>query len=226
MAGTGEPARIQDPYCLRTLPQVLGAVSEELASLELLLERLVVAGHENPLVFGSEADGSNGVAHHGLFQMTTLARRVDALHLALGTACATNLRRIDLLCDPAFTGLNRFLAADDAGQSGVMMLEYVAAAAAGLMRANAQPVSLQTVVLSLGAEEDASFASVATSRLDSTVQALATMTAVELGVFSAGTADAGTDTVRVQQSTAQENPRNRIHAAGRQPGPRPPPRRR
>ncbi|MET3175268.1 UNVERIFIED_ORG: histidine ammonia-lyase [Arthrobacter sp. UYCu721] len=180
VAGTGEVARIQDPYCLRTLPQVLGAVSEELASLELLLNRLVVARHENPLVFGFEADGTNGVAHHGLFQMTTLARRVDALHLALGTACATNLRRIDLLCDPAFTGLNRFLAADDSGQSGVMMLEYVAAAAAGHVRANAQPVSLQTVVLSLGAEEDASFASLATHRLDSTVQAVATLTAVEL----------------------------------------------
>lgn len=180
VAGTGEAARIQDPYCLRTLPQVLGAVSEELASLELLLNRLVVARHENPLVFGSEADGTNGVAHHSLFQMTTLARRVDALHLALGSACSTNLRRIGLLCDPAFTGLNRFLAADDSGQSGVMMLEYVAAAAAGVVRANAQPVSLQTVVLSLGAEEDASFASLATHRLDSTVQAVATLTAVEL----------------------------------------------
>lgn len=180
VAGTGEAARIQDPFCLRTLPQVLGAVSEELTALELLLDRLVVAGHENPLVFGSEADGSNGVAHHGLFQMTTLGRRVDALHLALGTACATNLRRINLLCDPAFTGLNRFLAADDAGQSGVMMMEYVAAAAAGLVRANAQPASLQTVVLSLGAEEDASFASLATSRLESTVRGLATLTAVEL----------------------------------------------
>ena len=178
--GSGEPARIQDPYCLRTLPQALGSVAEELDSLGVLLERLVVAGHENPLVFGSAEDGSSDVAHHGLFQMTSLARRVDALQLAIGSACATNLRRISLLCDPAYTGLHRFLAADDAGQSGVMMLEYVAAAAAGQVRANAQPVSLQTVVLSLGAEEDASFASVATSRLDSTAEAFATVVGVEL----------------------------------------------
>jgi histidine ammonia-lyase len=178
--GSVKPARIQDPYCLRMLPQVLGSVAEELDAFKSLLERLVVAGHENPLVFGSAEDGSNGVAHHGLFDMTNLARRVDALHLAIGAACATNLRRIDLLCDPAFTGLNRFLAADNAGQSGVMMLEYVAAAGAGRIRANAQPASLQTVVNSLGAEDDASFASVATSSLGSTVRALATMTAVEL----------------------------------------------
>ena len=180
VTGTCDAARIQDPYCLRTLPQVLGAVADELSALESLLKRLVVAGHENPLVFGTEAAGNNGVAHHGLFQMTSLARRVDALQLAVGAACATDLRRISLLCDPAFTGLNRFLAADDAGQSGVMMMEYVAAAAAGLVRANAQPASLQTVVLSLGAEEDASFASLATSRLESTVRGLATLTAVEL----------------------------------------------
>ncbi|VXC47924.1 Histidine ammonia-lyase [Arthrobacter sp. 9AX] len=178
--GAGPAARIQDPYCLRTLPQILGSVAEELAALGSLLETLVVAGHENPLIFGTASDGSNGVAHHGLFQMTTLARRLDALHVALGAACATHLRRIDLLCDPAFTGLHRFLAHDDSGQSGVMMLEYVAAAAAGVVRANAQPVSLQTVVLSLGAEEDASFASLAASRLEPTVQAIATMTAVEL----------------------------------------------
>ncbi|MHC6222348.1 aromatic amino acid lyase [Arthrobacter sp. MMS24-S77] len=178
--GSGDPARIQDPYCLRTLPQVLGSVAEELDALGILLERLVVAGHENPLVFGSEEDGTNGVAHHGLFQMTNLARRADALQLAIGAACATNLRRISLLCDPTYTGLHRFLAGDDAGQSGVMMLEYVAAAAVGRIRANAQPVSLQTVVLSLGAEEDASFASVATSRLDSTVRALSTVVGIEL----------------------------------------------
>lgn len=176
----GAPARIQDPYCLRTLPQVLGSVAEELAALGALLETLVVSSHENPLVFGSASDASNGVAHHGLFQMTSLARQLDALHLALGASCATHLRRIDLLCDPTFTGLHRFLAHDDAGQSGVMMLEYVAAAAAGVIRANAQPVSLQTVVLSLGAEEDASFASLAASRLDHTLQAAVTMTAVEL----------------------------------------------
>jgi histidine ammonia-lyase len=178
--GSAHPARIQDPYCLRTLPQVLGAVVEELDALQSLLERLVVAGNENPLIFGSAEDGSNGAAHHGLFQMATLARRVDAVQLAIGSACATNLRRISLLCDPAYTGLNRFLAADSAGQSGVMMLEYVAAAAVGHIRANAQPASLQTVVLSLGAEEDASFASVGTSRLDSTVRALSTIVGIEL----------------------------------------------
>ncbi|WP_284752999.1 aromatic amino acid ammonia-lyase [Arthrobacter sp. efr-133-R2A-120] len=178
--GSGAPARIQDPYCLRTLPQALGSVVEELDALGTLLERLVVAGHENPLVYGSAEDGSNGVAHHGLFQMTSLARRMDALQLAIGAACATNLRRISLLCDPAYTGLHRFLAGDDAGQSGVMMLEYVAAAAVGRIRANAQPVSLQTVVLSLGAEEDASFASVASSHMDSTVRALSTVVGIEL----------------------------------------------
>lgn len=178
--GSGQPARIQDPYCLRTLPQVFGSQTEELNALGALLSRLVTAGHENPLVHGSPSDGSNDVAHHGLFQMTNLARRVDALQLAIGAACATHLRRIDLLCDPKYTGLHPFLAEDGSGQSGLMMLEYVAAAAVGRIRANAQPVSLQTVVLSLGAEEDASFASVATARLESTADALATVAASEL----------------------------------------------
>ncbi len=48
VAGTGVAARIQDPFCLRTLPLVLGAVSEELASLDVLLTRLVVDGGPVP----------------------------------------------------------------------------------------------------------------------------------------------------------------------------------
>ncbi|WP_458112027.1 aromatic amino acid lyase [Arthrobacter sp. R1-13] len=178
--GRGAPARIQDPYCLRTLPQVFGSQLEELSSLRELLARLVVAGHENPMVHGWQTDGASNVSHHGLFQMTNLARRIDTLQIAVGSACATNLRRINLLCDPAHTDLNRFLAADDAGQSGVMALEYVAAAAVGRIRANSHPASLQTVVLSLGAEEDASFASVAVEQLESTVQALPTVLGIEL----------------------------------------------
>ncbi|SEJ57616.1 histidine ammonia-lyase [Arthrobacter sp. yr096] len=178
--GSGEPARIQDPYCLRTLPQIFGSQVEELGALGVLLSRLVTAGNENPLVHGSMSDGTNDVSHHGLFQMTNLSRRADTLQLAIGAGCATHLRRIDLLCDPNYTGLHPFLAEDATGQSGVMMLEYVAAAAVGRIRANGQPASLQTVVLSLGAEEDASFASLATAQLQSTAEALATVTAVEL----------------------------------------------
>jgi histidine ammonia-lyase len=178
--GAGIPARIQDPYCLRTLPQIFGSQAEELEALGTLLRRLVTAGNENPLVRGSLTESSNDVAHHGLFQLTNLARRADSLQLAIGAACATYLRRIDLLCDPNYTGQHPFLAEDGSGQSGVMMLEYVAAAAAGRIRGNAQPASLQTVVLSLGAEEDASFANVAAEQLRSTAHALATVVAVEL----------------------------------------------
>lgn len=178
--GSGEPARIQDPYCLRTLPQIFGSQAEELAALGALLSRLVTAGNENPLVHGTPSEGNNNVAHHGLFQMTNLARRADAVQLAISAACATHLRRIDLLCDPTYTGQHPFLAEDGTGQSGVMMLEYVAAAAVGRIRANSQPASLQTVVLSLGAEEDASFASIASAQLQSTAHALATVAAVEL----------------------------------------------
>ena len=61
-----------------------------------------------------------------------------------------------------------------------MMREYVGAAPVSRILSNAQPVSLQTVVLSLGAEEDASFASVAAAQLQSTADALVTVAAVEL----------------------------------------------
>lgn len=175
--GHRAPARIQDPYCLRTMPQIFGSQAEELAALGGLLERLATAGQENPMIHGTPDTAD--VSHHGLFQMTNLARRIDSLHLAVGAASATTLRRIGLLCDPDYTGLNRFLAGD-AGQSGVMMLEYVATSAVGRIRMNANPASLQTAVLSLGAEEDASFATLAAAQLEFTADTLAKLTAIEL----------------------------------------------
>jgi histidine ammonia-lyase len=202
--GHRAPARIQDPYCLRTLPQIFGSQAEEISLLKQLLERLVTAGHENPMIHGSPAELTEDVSHHGLFQMTNLARRIDAVHLAIGAACATTLRRIGLLCDPDYTGLNRFLASDNSGQSGVMMLEYVATAAVGRIRINSQPASLQTAVLSLGAEEDASFATLAAAQLESSADALSKLVAIELLCATRALRLQGTDSGELRSDRARE----------------------
>ncbi|PQZ93074.1 histidine ammonia-lyase HutH [Arthrobacter sp. MYb227] len=176
----GTPVRLQDPFALRTMAQLTGNVAEELAATEERLTRLVVSRHENPLVIGTVAEGNNDIAHHGLFLMLGLAKRLDTVRQILATNAATCLRRISFLCDPEYTGLHRFLAQDGFGQSGVMVIEYVAAAALSRLRSHAQPVSQQSVVLSLGVEDDASFASEAAALLVGSVDALRVMTACEM----------------------------------------------
>lgn len=174
--GAPPPARIQDPYCLRTIPQQWGPILDEIAGLTRLLTHQVVSAQENPLIFsGPEPD----VAHHGTFLAANLALRLDALRLSLAAGTSLNLRRISLLADPSYTGLNRFLAVGPEGSSGIMMTEYVAASALGSLRANANPVSAQTTVISLGAEEDATFAPAAIEQFEYQINALGTILSVE-----------------------------------------------
>ena len=154
--------------------------AEELKATEERLAKLVVARNENPLVFGTAESGTNDIAHHGLFLMLGFDQAPGRLAPGVATAAATTLRRISLMCDPEYTGLHRFLAQDGSGQSGVMVIEYVAAAALSRMRSHAQPVGQQSVVLSLGVEDDASFASESAALLTGGVEALRVLTACEL----------------------------------------------
>ncbi|WP_375487780.1 aromatic amino acid lyase [uncultured Jatrophihabitans sp.] len=147
-------ARIQDPFALRALPQVHGPLLDALDVLDRVVEKLASAPSENPIFLPHQE-----VAHHGGFHVAYLAQALDAVRLALAQAAQLSLARLSLLCDPDITGLPAFLGDGRPGASGVMTVEYVVASALSSLRALATPASLQTVTLSHGVEEDASFAS-------------------------------------------------------------------
>lgn len=155
--GAQTPARIQDPFALRTIPQVHGPALDALSHLAGVVEGYLNTASENPLV----DVGGNDVVHHGGFHTAYLALALDGARLAVAQAAALGLARLSLLTDPRLTGLTPFLSAGPAGSSGVLILEYTAASALGRLRVLASPVSQQTVPLSLGTEEDASFSPLA-----------------------------------------------------------------
>ena len=148
-------ARIQDPFGLRALPQVQGVLLDSLAHLTAVVEGLASAGSENP-VFGTEPPA---VAHHGGFHMAYLATALDTVRSAVAQAAQLSLARLGYLIDPALTGLPAFLGDGTPGASGVMVVEYVAASALAELRLAATPVAVQSISISRGAEDDASFAS-------------------------------------------------------------------
>lgn len=161
VADSAPPARIQDPFGLRTLPQTLGPAIDALAALDDVVGRLANAPSENPVLWG-EPDGTGGeLAHHGGFHAAYLATALDTAVITVAQAGKLVLARLAALGDPEFTDLPAFLGDGTAGASGTMILEYVGASALGALRATATPAGLQTVVLSQGVEEDASFASLA-----------------------------------------------------------------
>jgi histidine ammonia-lyase len=165
-AGAPAAARIQDPFALRALPQVHGPLLDALTSLTDVVAKLANAPAENP-VYRPGFD----VVHHGGFHVAYLAQSLDSTRLAVAEAAQLSLARLSLLCAPENTGLPAFLADGRPGASGVMVVEYVTASALAELRAAATPAALQTVTLSNGVEEDASFASLAARQALATAEA-------------------------------------------------------
>ncbi|MGX7677404.1 aromatic amino acid ammonia-lyase [Jatrophihabitans sp. DSM 45814] len=203
------PARIQDPFALRVFPQVHGALFDALTALDGIVMAMVNAASENPLL-----SPELGVAHHGSFYAASLAQSLDASTLALAQSAQLSLARLTMLAEPAFTGVASFLGDGTPGASGAMIVEYVAASALGSLRALAMPASLQSVTLSRGVEEDASFASLAARQaLDATslyrtvlaCELVAAIRCIRLRSRSAGSASIGSTVPVVQAVLAGAN---------------------
>ncbi|KAA1400162.1 aromatic amino acid ammonia-lyase [Aeromicrobium ginsengisoli] len=171
----GEPARIQDPFGLRVLPQVHGALLDALDRLETVVLAMANSGSENP-TFSPDL----GVAHHGGFYAAHLAQALDSVTLATAQTAQLSLARLGMLQEPSLTGLDAFLGDGTPGASGTMIVEYVAASALSELRALATPASLQTATLSRGVEEEASFASLAARQALDSVAHFRTILAGEL----------------------------------------------
>jgi histidine ammonia-lyase len=148
----GPPARLQDPFALRALPPVAGALHDALGGLHDVLTVEIGASAENPLVAGDE------VLHHGGFHAASLALSLDTGRLALVPFVQLSVARLAHLMEPDLSGLTPFLAAPVPGSSGLLIAEYVATDALARLRADAAPAVLGTAVVSRGFEEHASFA--------------------------------------------------------------------
>lgn len=187
-AGTRRPARLQDQYGLRAAPQTLGVAVDTAASLREVVTALAAAGLENPMVMeGPPAS----VVHHGGFHAVHLTAALDGAVLGLARAAVGSVNRLALLTEPspepwdqpAASGSvqgRAFLAGGPLTASGIMVLEYTAAAALGTVRAAAVPAATQTAGLSRGIEQDATYAPLAADQLQEAIVAARVVVAVEL----------------------------------------------
>jgi histidine ammonia-lyase len=184
LAGLERPERrigvsgIQDPYPFRALPQVDGAVHDALEALRSTVGHEMNFAGENALIIAEEpAALPNGNPH-----AAPLAGDVDGLRMALAQSSALVAARVSTLLDTGLTGLPPFLAERPGPDSGALILEYTAHAAAAEVRSLVTPVSAQTVSVSRGVESHASLAPIAVRRASETLHALEVLTAVELVV--------------------------------------------
>lgn len=170
------PARIQDPFAFRAVPQVHGPAMDAAAYLDRVLTVEMNAAGENPLVATAERD----VFHNGNFHTAYVTQALDSLRAALFTTASLSVARLATLVEPGYTGLRPFLADGPPTSSGVLILEYVAHSALATVRHAAAPAALGTAVLSRGMEEHASFAALAAQRTTEVVPAYQVILATEL----------------------------------------------
>ncbi len=167
--------RIQDPYSLRCQPQVMGAAIDTLRHVGQVLEREANAVSDNPLVF---ADGGE-VLSGGNFHAEPVALAADHLALAIAEAGAIAERRVALLIDASFSTLPPFLVAEPGLNSGFMIAQVTAAAAASENKSLAHPASVDSLPTSANQEDHVSMATFAARRLGAMNDNLRTILAVE-----------------------------------------------
>jgi histidine ammonia-lyase len=169
-----EPAttnKVQDPYGTRALPQVHGTLLDELDRLHHVLAVELNTGAENPFVSIEAGE----IFHHGGWHQAPLSAAATGLNVALLGSAQLAAGRIASLMD----GQPPFLAARP-GASGLLVLEYTAASAIGELRTLATPAALGHAVVSLGVENQASFAAQAVRQLSAAVKPYRIVLACEL----------------------------------------------
>ncbi len=156
-----DDVRVQDPYCLRCQPQVMGAVLDLLrqAAATLVVEANGVS--DNPLIFPDTDEALSG----GNFHAEPVAFAADMIAMALCEIGSLSERRVAMLVDPALSGLPAFLTPRPGLNSGFMIPQVTAAALVSENKQRAYPASVDSIPTSANQEDHVSMAAHGARRL-------------------------------------------------------------
>jgi len=167
--------RVQDPYCLRCQPQVVGACLDQLRHAALVLLREANAVTDNPLVFSEDGAMISG----GNFHAEPVALAADAMANAIAEVGAIAERRIAMLIDSNVSRLPPFLTANAGLNSGFMIAHVTAASLASENKSLAHPASVDSLPTSANQEDHVSMATFAARRLQPMIANVAHILGIE-----------------------------------------------
>ena len=177
--------RVQDPYCLRCQPQVMGACLDQARYVRDVLLREANAVTDNPLVFANE-DGTAYMVSGGNFHAEPVALAADALACAIAEVGAIAERRIAMLIDASVSRLPPFLTENAGLNSGFMIAHVTAAALASENKSLAHPASVDSLPTSANQEDHVSMATFGARRLGQMLDNTAHIIGIELLAASQG----------------------------------------
>jgi histidine ammonia-lyase len=167
--------RVQDPYCLRCQPQVMGACLDLLRQAAATLEREANGVTDNPLIFPDAGEALSG----GNFHAEPVAFAADMIAMAICEIGSIAERRIAMLVDPALSGLPAFLTPRPGLNSGFMIPQVTAAALVSENKQRAMPASVDSIPTSANQEDHVSMAGHGARRLVPMAENLLHVVAIE-----------------------------------------------
>lgn len=167
-------AKVQDPYSFRCIPQVMGAVRDNLFHIAQTLELEGNAVTDNPLVLDEDT-----IVSGGNFHAAPVAFAADLMAMVLCEIGNMSERRTSVLVDPNMSGLPPFLAREAGLNSGFMIPQVTSAALCSENKQKAYPASVDTIPTSANQEDHVSMATHGAYRLLDMVGNAAMVVAVE-----------------------------------------------
>jgi histidine ammonia-lyase len=166
---------VQDPYSFRCIPQVHGAVKDNIMYVESVIENEINSATDNPNIFPDD----DMVISAGNFHGEPIAIPMDALSIAMSELASISERRTYQLIH-GLRGLPKYLVANPGLNSGFMIPQYTAASIVSQNKGLCWPASCDSIPSSQGQEDHVSMGSNSATKLVRIVDNVETVLAIEL----------------------------------------------
>ena len=166
---------VQDPYSFRCIPQVHGAVKEQIRKVEESIEIEINSATDNPNVFPDE----DMIISAGNFHGEPIAIPMDTLAIAMSELANISERRVYKLISGQ-RGLPMFLVAKPGLNSGFMIPQYTAASIVSQNKMLCWPASCDSIPSSQGQEDHVSMGSNSATKLVRVIDNVETVLAIEI----------------------------------------------
>ncbi len=167
--------KVQDPYSLRCVPQVHGAVRQTLNHAEEVLNVEINSVTDNPLIFVDKKKVVSGGNFHG----EALALCMDYLAMGISEIANISERRVEKMMNPTFSDLPPFLIKESGLNSGLMIAHVTMAALASENKYLCHPASVDSIPTSTDKEDHVSMGVTSGRKLHEVIRNVKVCLAIE-----------------------------------------------
>jgi len=166
---------VQDPYCLRCVPQVHGASWDTLEHVKKVVSIEISSVTDNPTIFPEEGL----IISAGNFHGQSLSIAMDCIAIAMAEIASISERRTYKM-NCAVRGLPAFLVKDPGLNSGFMISQYTAASMVSENKQLCTPASVDTIDSSKGQEDHVSMGANAATKAYKVLDNMRNVLGIEL----------------------------------------------